>query len=142
MNPLRLDDEAIFHVARKIEAPTVRAAYLDQVCGEGRGLRREVEILLSAYDRERNFLESPAVEPDEASTAAWSPTAEGPGATIGPYELIEPIGEGGMGVVYVAKQTRPVHRKVALKVIKPGMDTKQVIARFEAERQALALMDH
>jgi serine/threonine protein kinase/Flp pilus assembly protein TadD len=142
MSPLRRDDEAIFHVARRIEAPEARAAYLDQVCGEDLGLRGEVEILLSAYDRERSFLESPAVEPPEASTAAWSPSTEGPGATIGPYTLREQIGEGGMGVVYVAEQTQPVRRKVALKIIKPGMDTRQVIARFEAERQALAMMDH
>src|SRR5206468_7695606 len=67
---------------------------------------------------------------------------EGPGTVIGPYKLLQQIGEGGMGTVYLAEQTRPVQRKVALKVIKPGMDSKQVIARFEAERQALALMDH
>src|SRR3954454_4236839 len=142
MNSLRLNDEAIFHVARKIEGPEARAAYLDQVCGEDRRLRGEVEILLSAYDRERSFLESPAVEPPEASTAAWSPWTEGPGATIGPYKLREQIGEGGMGVVYVAEQHQPVRRKIALKVIKPGMDSRQVVARFEAERQALAMMDH
>src|SRR5262249_31073161 len=70
------------------------------------------------------------------------PETEDPGTVIGPYKLLEPIGEGGMGVVYMAEQTRPMRRKVALKIIKPGMDTKQVIARFEAERQALALMDH
>ena len=67
---------------------------------------------------------------------------EGPGTVIGPYKLLEQIGEGGMGVVYMAEQTKPVRRKVALKIIKPGMDTRQVIARFEAERQALAMMDH
>src|SRR3954451_12221480 len=142
MNSLRLDDETIFHVARKIEAPEARGAYLDQVCGEDRRLRGKVEILLSAYDRERSFLESPAVSAPEASTAAWSPSPEPPGTVIAPYKLMEQIGEGGMGVVYVAEQTKPVRRKVALKIIKPGMDTKQVIARFEAERQALAMMDH
>ena len=77
-----------------------------------------------------------------ASTTESRPTPEGPGTVIGPYKLMEQIGEGGMGVVYVAEQTQPVRRKVALKIIKPGMDTKQVIARFEAERQALAMMDH
>src|SRR5262249_15026344 len=76
------------------------------------------------------------------TTADLSPAAERPGAVIGPYKLLEPIGEGGMGVVYMAEQTQPIRRKVALKIIKPGMDTKLVIARFEAERQALALMDH
>src|SRR5262249_41265982 len=70
------------------------------------------------------------------------PLAEGPGTVIGPYKLLEQIGEGGMGVVYMAEQTKPVRRKVALKIIKPGMDTRQGIARFEAERQALGLMDH
>ena len=123
MNSLRLDDEAIFHVARKIEASEARAAYLDQVCGEDRRLRGEVEILLAAYDRERSFLESPAVEPPEAATAAWPSSTEGPGATIGPYKLMEQIGEGGMGLVFVAEQERPVRRKVALKIIKPGMDS-------------------
>src|SRR5207247_8302740 len=75
-------------------------------------------------------------------TADYEPIAERPGSTIGPYKLLQQIGEGGMGVVYMAEQTEPVRRKVALKIIKPGMDSAQVIARFEAERQALALMDH
>ncbi len=79
MNPLQLDDEAIFHVARKIEAPEARAAYLAQVCGADRGLRGEVDALLSAYDRERSFLESPPVIPDGTATAAWSPSTEGAG---------------------------------------------------------------
>ena len=78
------------------------------------------------------------------SGAPWTcqQVSEQPGTVIGPYKLLQQIGEGGMGTVYMAEQTRPVQRKVALKVIKPGMDTRQVIARFEAERQALALMDH
>src|SRR3954464_2619632 len=139
MNPLQLDDEAIFHLARKIEAPEARAAYLAQVCGADRGLRGEVDALLSAYDRERSFLEPP---PGGAATAAWSPSTEGPGATIGPYKLVEPIGEGGMGLVYMAEQQRPLRRMVALKIIKPGMDSRQVLACFEAEKQALAMMDH
>ena len=75
-------------------------------------------------------------------TVFQSGVQEGPGSVIGPYKLLEQIGEGGFGVVYMAEQQQPVRRKVALKVIKPGMDTRQVIARFEAERQALALMDH
>src|SRR4051812_15153581 len=142
MNPLQLDDEAIFHVARKIEAPEARAAYLAQVCGADRGLRGEVDALLSAYDRERSFLESPPVAPDGTATAAWSHSTEGPGATIGPYKLVEQIGEGGMGLVYMAEQQRPLRRMVALKIIKPGMDSRQILARFEAERQALGMMDH
>src|SRR5207247_6835872 len=75
-------------------------------------------------------------------TADYEPIAEGPGLVIGSYKLLQQIGEGGMGVVYMAEQQEPVRRKVALKIIKPGMDSQQVIARFEAERQALALMDH
>ena len=75
-------------------------------------------------------------------TIGLPPIAEGPGTTIGRYKLLEEIAEGGMGVVYMAEQREPVRRKVALKIIKPGMDTREVIARFEAERQALAMMDH
>src|SRR4051812_9682190 len=75
-------------------------------------------------------------------TSIYRPIAEGPGARIGPYKLLQEIGEGGFGVVYMAEQQEPVRRKVALKIIKPGMDSKEVIARFESERQALALMDH
>jgi len=138
----RLDDEAIFHAARRIGAPEARAAFLAEACGGDEGLQRVVEVLLSAYDRERSFLESPPVGPRDVPTAALSPSPEGPGTAIGPYRLMEQLGEGGMGVVYVAEQTLPVRRKVALKIIKPGMDSRQVIARFEAERQALALMDH
>src|SRR5262249_6233868 len=106
------------------------------------GLRREVEVLLSAYDQERSFLEWSPVGPDEVPTAAGSPSPEGPGTILGPYKLLQEIGEGGMGTVYMAEQTAPVRRVVALKVIKAGMDSRQVLARFGAERQALALMDH
>src|SRR5438270_250516 len=87
-------------------------------------------------------------EPSSKPSAAepletiYRPVPEGPGSRIGPYKLLQQIGEGGFGVVYMAEQQEPVRRKVALKIIKPGMDTKEVIARFESERQALALMDH
>ena len=87
-----------------------------------------------------SFFESPHT--GAAATIDFPPIAERPGTQIGPYKLLEQIGEGGMGVVYMAVQKEPVRRKVALKIIKPGMDTREVIARFEAERQALALMDH
>src|SRR5205823_4806241 len=90
-----------------------------------------------AHELDGSFLSSPA-----AVVTIDRPTAEAVGTLIGPYKLLEQIGEGGMGVVYVAEQIEPVRRRVALKIIKPGMDTKQVIARFEAERQALAMMDH
>src|SRR6185503_18172397 len=78
----------------------------------------------------------------DAPANAVDPLTEGPGTVIGPYKLMEQIGEGGMGLVFVAEQSQPIRRRLALKVIKPGMDSRQVIARFEAERQALALMDH
>lgn len=133
-----LDEECVFNFARKLPDDGARAEYLDQVCHDNPTLRARVEVLLRA-DRREDLLESP--------TAALAVTVdpfviERPGVTIGPYKLREQIGEGGMGVVFVAEQEQPVRRKVALKIIKPGMDTAEVIARFEAERQALALMDH
>jgi eukaryotic-like serine/threonine-protein kinase len=143
MNVIQRDEEAIFHVARRIEAREARGAYLDHVCGDDRGLRDRLDALLGLYEQEASFLESPALGPPTTLTAAGvTRPPEAPGMVIGPYKLLEPIGEGGMGVVYMAEQTQPVRRRVALKIIKPGMDTKQVIARFDAERQALALMDH
>jgi serine/threonine-protein kinase len=142
MSASSIDEEAIFQVARKIDAPEARQAYLDQICGEDRGLRERLEALLRVHDQERRFLLSPPTDASLTETGDAPPLTEGPGTLVGPFKLLEPIGEGGMGVVYMAEQSRPVRRKVALKIIKPGMDTKQVIARFEAERQALALMDH
>jgi non-specific serine/threonine protein kinase/serine/threonine-protein kinase len=113
--------------------------YLDGACGEDAELRERVEQLLGAHGGQRS-LHFPLPSPPEETVAR--PVVERPGEMVGPYKLREQIGEGGMGVVYVAEQTQPVRRKVALKIIKPGMDTRQVIARFEAERQALAMMDH
>jgi serine/threonine protein kinase len=133
------DLEALFFAARQ-KTPAERAAYLDEVCGHDDELRRRLEQFLSAQADLGSFLEAPAVAP--AATAEEAPGAEGPGTVIGPYKLQEQIGEGGFGVVYMAEQQQPIRRKVALKVLKPGMDSKQVLARFEAERQALALMDH
>ncbi len=127
--------EAIFSEALEIPTAEARAAYLDRACAADPELRRQVESLIDVHDRAGRFLASPTV-----SYGSGSP--EPVGSSVGPYKLREQIGEGGMGVVYVAEQTHPVRRKVALKIIKPGMDTKQVIARFESERQALALMDH
>lgn len=124
--------EAVFHAARTRPAGAERVAYLDGACGQDADLRSRVDALLAADDEAKGFLDSPAV----------TSSREGPGSKIGVYKLLQVIGEGGMGVVYMAEQEKPVRRKVALKVIKLGMDTKQVIARFEAERQALALMDH
>jgi serine/threonine protein kinase len=133
------DEESVFHAARRLPTPESRQTYVERACGDDRELRNRVEALLRAHDEVPGFLETPPVErrrPDE------TPIIEGPGSVIGPYRLLEEIGEGGFGIVFLAEQQHPVRRQVALKVIKPGMDTRQVIARFEAERQALALMEH
>jgi eukaryotic-like serine/threonine-protein kinase len=126
--------EAIFEAAVALETEAQRADYLSRSCPDPE-LRREVESLLASHETpDRIFLE-------EAPTMA-SPAPESVGTLVGRYKLLEQIGEGGCGVVYVAEQTEPVRRRVALKVIKLGMDTRAVVARFEAERQALAMMDH
>jgi hypothetical protein len=138
MNAISLDEEAIYHVARRIGEPEARQAYLDQVCGDDAALRGRVEALVRVCDEEPSFLE---VGPLDA-TIDVPAAVERPGTIVGPYTLMESIGEGGMGVVCRAEQTHPVRREVALKIIKPGMDSRQVVSRFEAERQALALMDH
>src|SRR6266581_2399965 len=135
-------EAALFALA--LEKPVAeRPAFLQAVCGSDRVLRQRLETLLAAHDQPGELLATPTpglkatikldldVAPDEAV-----------GQTLGRYKLLERVGEGGCGVVYVAEQTEPVRRRVALKVIKLGMDTKQVVARFEAERQALAMMDH
>ena len=131
-------EKPIFLEAVAIASPEGRASYLNAACGDDRRLREEVESLLRAFDRPQRLLDSPGTLP----TAACEPLHEQAGSLVGPYKLLEPIGEGGMGTVFMARQQEPVRRTVALKLIKPGMDSKQVIARFEAERQALALMDH
>ena len=133
-------EEAIFNDARKIESPPKRAEFLKEVCGDDHRLKARVEALLGVHEQEPEFLQAPPS--GLAPTIEQPAVAEGPGTAIGPYKLLQQIGEGGFGVVYMAEQERPVRRKVALKIIKPGMDTKEVIARFEVEEQALALMDH
>ena len=130
----------IFLDALENRPPDQWEAFLDQACSGDLELRRQVGLLLKAHAAERSL--SDVCLPGFGESAAYVPIIEGPGAVVGPYKLLEQIGEGGMGVVYVAEQSHPVHRRVALKIIKPGMDTKQVVARFEAERQALAMMDH
>ena len=141
-----MSERDVFIAALQMEDPTERRAYLDEACAARPELRQEVEELLRLYEGAGSFLEKPA--PDVPATGACedaaAPTLSGEcsGALIGPYKLIEQIGEGGMGAVWMAQQIEPVKRLVALKLIKAGMDSKQVIARFEAERQALALMDH
>src|SRR5262245_2080460 len=139
MTQIPPDVKSIFGQALEIESAAGRAAYLNEACGPDAGLRAEVEGLLAALDRAGEFMRRPAAA---GLAAGYPPVTERPGTRIGPYKLLEQIGEGGMGVVYMAEQEGPVRRKVALKIIKPGMDSKQVVARFEAERQALAMMDH
>jgi WD40 repeat protein/serine/threonine protein kinase len=134
-----IDEEAVFNSARSRSSPEERLAYLQEACGEDPAALQRILDLLRVYDQEKSFLESPVVV---LGATVGAPVAEKPGTVIGPYKLLEQIGEGGFGVVFMAEQTQPVRRKVALKVLKPGMDTRQVVARFEAERQALALMDH
>ncbi|HEV3119015.1 MAG TPA: protein kinase, partial [Gemmataceae bacterium] len=133
------DEEAIFNIARKISAVDARQDYLRQVCGGDTALLNRVQALLQVQDEDKRFLADPA---PALGAMADAQITERPGTVIGAYKLLEPIGEGGFGIVFMAEQHHPVRRKVALKVVKPGMDTRQVVARFEVERQALALMDH
>jgi serine/threonine protein kinase/tetratricopeptide (TPR) repeat protein len=134
-----MNERDIFIAVLQKEAQAERQAYLEEACAGDAELRRGVEALLKAHDRAGSFLESPALA---RFSATGEPVCEGPGTVLGPYQLREPLGEGGFGIVFLAEQQQPLRRQVALKVLKPGMDTRQVIARFEAERQALALMDH
>jgi serine/threonine protein kinase/Flp pilus assembly protein TadD len=120
--------------------PENRAAYLDEVCGDDAALRQRVEQFLNAQAELGSFLESPAAA--QRVTVDLPPAVECPGTMVGPFKLLQQIGEGGMGTVWMAQQSEPIKRLVAIKLIKPGMDSKQVLARFDAERQALALMDH
>src|SRR5215831_10804607 len=150
MNAQPNREVALFSEVLELEA-SQRAAYLDKACANDPALRASVEALLRVHQEAITFLENPPPVIKEAPTEgevlgtpgrlSGSP-AEKAGDYIGRYKLLQQIGEGGCGVVYMAEQLEPVRRRVALKVIKLGMDTKQVIARFEAERQALALMDH
>lgn len=137
------DEEAIFYAALELTSQAERAAYIKKACGDDSSLLKRVQTLLEAHQAQDKFLEMPEVQPtDPDATQADSPEFEGPGTKIGRYELLELVGEGGMGLVYLAEQKKPVKRRVALKIIRPGMDSIQVIARFEAERQALAVLDH
>jgi serine/threonine protein kinase len=155
---MNMNEDTIFHIARE-KPPEERAVFLETACGGDETLRRRLEVILRAHDQPGSFLARPAidvgltldvpVEPDEcgcdpsgALVLDGRRICDHAGARIGPYKLLEQIGEGGMGVVFMAEQEAPVQRKVAVKIIRPGMDNRQVIARFEAERQALALMDH
>jgi serine/threonine protein kinase/tetratricopeptide (TPR) repeat protein len=135
---------AIFMQALEQASADERRAYIERACAGNAELRGQVEALLAADARAGSFLESPPVELEETGEEGGEGKAgpEEVGTQIGPYRLVQKLGEGGMGAVWVAEQREPVKRQVALKVIKPGMDSAQVVRRFEAERQALALMDH
>ncbi len=132
--------KAIFCEALDCPSGAERQAFLERACAGDQALRSRIDALLAAGHDAGNFLEQPVPAP----STTWNPPEplETSGTVIGPYKLLEQIGQGGMGTVYMAEQQQPVRRKVALKIIKPGMDSRQVIARFEAERQALAMMDH
>src|SRR5262245_61662080 len=137
--------KAIFLEAVERHAPDQWPAFLDRACACQPGLRGRVEALLEAH-REVGTAGhhelAEGTDPGPVATALVPPVPERPGEVIGSYKLLEQIGDGGFGVVFLAEQTEPVRRKVALKVLKPGMDTRQIVARFEAERQALAIIDH
>jgi serine/threonine protein kinase/tetratricopeptide (TPR) repeat protein len=129
----------IFSEALELTEPRARQDFLEQACAGQPELRQRIEGLLKNSAQASQFLETP---PSAVGPTVDQPPSEAIGTRIGPYKLLQQIGEGGMGTVFMAEQTQPVQRRVALKIIKAGMDSKQVIARFEAERQALAMMDH
>jgi serine/threonine protein kinase/tetratricopeptide (TPR) repeat protein len=136
----QLSFDEVFDAALQLPV-SERASFVNEALGHEPAARERVKRLLLAHADAKSFLESPARDP--LATKDIEPQiAECPGDVIGPYKLLQQIGEGGMGVVFMAEQAEPIERTVALKIIKPGMDSRQVIARFEAERQALAMMDH
>src|SRR6185369_3633753 len=135
-------EDDLFEAALLKSPGPERAAFLDAECRTNPELRARMEMMLEGHLSAKDFLENlPNGVPPEREMASPAGT-EQLGSSIGPYKLLQKLGEGGCGVVYLAEQSQPVRRRVALKVIKLGMDTQSVIARFEAERQALALMDH
>jgi serine/threonine protein kinase len=159
MEPERWQEIERLCYATLNEERSARAAFLERACGGDEALRRAVELLLAQHEKDDGFLEVPAIEvaargmardqqqdatelapPPATETADYGGSVER--ISFGPYRLLQKIGEGGMGEVWLAEQNKPVRRRVALKLIKAGMDTREVVARFESERQALALMDH
>jgi eukaryotic-like serine/threonine-protein kinase len=142
MEPADTSEAAIFDAALACASPQERAASLEKACAGKPELRRRIEGLLAAHDQATGFLENPQAAAARPTVRLALKPEEQPGERIGRYKLLQKIGEGGCGAVYMAEQEEPVRRRVALKIIKLGMDTRQVVARFEAERQALALMDH
>src|SRR2546425_593137 len=139
----RSQEEVLFEEALLQPSEAERVAYLDQVCRNEPAARARLELMLEGHFKAQGFLEPvPERNAQSSPTVMVAQLTEKPGDNIDRYKLLQQIGEGGCGVVYMAEQAEPVRRRVALKVIKLGMDTRQVVARFEAERQALALMDH
>jgi hypothetical protein len=134
--PDRPNKETIFHQACEINDVSQRASFIAQACQGDESLRAEIEELLKLDDQRDSLLDFELTNLDQTSDSF--PILEKPGDEIGPFKLLQKVGEGGMCVVYMAEQKVPVRRRVALKIIKPGMDTREVVARFEAERQALA----
>jgi serine/threonine protein kinase len=148
---VKSNEETLFEAARNLASATARRAFLDQACADAPDLRAKIEALLESGNESESFFKDAArfdltpidnpVESGDDRDREFHLT-EGLGTRIGHYKLLQKIGEGGGGIIYMAEQQEPVRRRVALKIIKLGMDTKSVIARFEAERQALAMMDH
>jgi hypothetical protein len=137
-------EEEIFDVAREIASAEERAAYLADACGRDVELSERIERMLKADAAADEYFKTEHIAEASVQVANTDsqPLREKAGDRIGRYRLLQQIGEGGMGIVYMAEQDEPVRRRVALKIIRQGMDTRQVVARFEAERQALAMMDH
>jgi hypothetical protein len=152
----RQQEEALFEAARQLADPAARRAFLDAACAGQPALRKQLDSLLAAETEADSFFQRAETAPrqlvqrlgteggppDSENSGDADASMEGLGDHIGPYKLLQKIGEGGCGVVFMAEQEKPIRRRVALKIIKLGMDTKNVIARFNAERQALAMMDH
>ena len=139
-------EEILFELAVQKPTSAERAAFLDNACRGNPALKAQLKELLEAHFGAAGFLPKPTARAPLPVTGRSIPTdvapAEAPDGHIGPYKLLEKLGEGGCGIVYEAEQAEPLRRRVALKLIKPGMDSREVIARFETERQALALLDH
>jgi WD40 repeat protein/serine/threonine protein kinase len=141
MADAKADEAAIFNSARQIRDREARRGFLQDACNGDRILLLRIEALLQVHDESPDFLEATPYPTLAANTWTWAGVEE-PGTQIGPYKLIQQIGEGGFGMVFLAQQERPLRRTVAVKILKPGMDTRNIVSRFEAEREALALMDH
>ena len=137
----RRSEKEIFFATLDKSTSEERAAFLDGACGTNPVQRAKVEALLADHFQQDSFMKEPAVDAS-APTLPTPPPSESPAQMLGRYKLLEKIGEGGFGEVWMAEQREPVKRRVALKIIKLGMDSRQIVARFEAERQALAMMDH